>query len=389
MIQTCSHCDRGEHDLCCGLIDGTGGIEFDCECPCQAKYNKADPICPDCGDLMSRYRPDCHSLTGAEFAEFLAKELREKGDPNPDDINDEDDELTGKKETTVQDVSSVTGSAPAFPFRLEDLAYWVVKRKDGTTIKYTLVGPDDKMGGKEVKAGVYPSSVAPLGQMTGGTTHSFSDWCKHDPIGEPIWDGGKVKIWIADSMGLKGYYQKFDVVLDCGDVLNLFSINKDGKLIGDEELIKVLKPFVIGGPKNQQIIKIDWDDRKAPPLDVDAWMALAKHLSKKSQTVVTACQGGHGRSGTSLVCLMMALNPEYTPYSSICHLRAMHCPRAIESKEQHMYINAVGKELGREEDIMKVGEVKSFKESFLALDLKSAKPYQDRLIIKMDKEAKK
>jgi len=342
MIQTCDHCDRGEHDLCCGLIDSPGGIEFDCECPCQEKYRRGGDVCTDCGDPISTYRPDCHSLTGAEFKKFLDEEMKRNGTPNPDDDELEVD-LT-RQETTVQDnvTSLVSTTAPAFPFKLEDLAYWVVKRKDGTTIKYTLVGPDDKMG---VQTHQYPSSIAPLQQMTGGTTHSFNDWCKHDPVGEPIWDGGKVKIWIADSLGLKSHYSKFDIVLDCGDVLNLFNINKDRKLIGDEDLIKVLKPYVVGGPKEAKIIKIDWDDRKAPPLETTAWAALAKYITKTGGKVVTACQGGHGRSGTSLVCLMMAMNPEYTPYSAICHLRAMHCPRAIERKEQHLYINEVGKAL--------------------------------------------
>ena len=77
--------------------------------------------------------------------------------------------------------------------------------------------------------------------------------------------------------------------------------------------------------------------------------------------------------------MLMVLAPDYTPYDAICHLRALHCGRAIESKAQHDYLGEVGEFLKRENDIAKVGEVKDFRAAFLALKKESAKPYQAAL----------
>lgn len=361
-VNTCSYCDKGEHELCCGLIDHTGGIEFDCECSCQAKYRGGKTVCNDCGDLITTFRPDCHSMYSSEIADLLRE--------------DEESEMQGQIGPTVGEAEKI------FPFTLEDLAYWVVKRKDGVTVKYTVVGPGDRMAGTTVSnsGGTSNWSKATNAAMSQtGIVKSLGAWCHHDPKGEPIWDGGKVRIWIADAVGCRSHYHQFDYVLDCGDILTLSTLRTWGKLEGDEGLTEVLEPFVIGAEAPTHVLKIDWDDRKAPPLDITAWAALAKHFKEVEGSILTACQGGHGRSGTSLVCLMMALNPEYTPYDAVVHLRAMHCPRAIESKEQHEYINEVGIALGRKGNVAEVGTVTNFKEAFLSLKLKSAKKYQERL----------
>ena len=76
---------------------------------------------------------------------------------------------------------------------------------------------------------------------------------------------------------------------------------------------------------------------------------------------------------------MMVMNPEYSPADAIIHLRAIHCPRAIESGVQHEYIGAFGAFLGRENDIDRVKGVVDFKAEFMKIKHKSAQPYQDRL----------
>ena len=91
------------------------------------------------------------------------------------------------------------------------------------------------------------------------------------------------------------------------------------------------------------------------------------------------CQGGHGRSGTALTALMMVLTPTYNCADAILHLRAVHCPRAIESKEQHEYLDKLAVSLGRKGNSGELVGVANYRERFLAIKKKAAQPYQERL----------
>ena len=276
------------------------------------------------------------------------------------------DNMTDQKETTV-----VKPAEPFFPFALDDLQYWVIKRKDGMTVKYRVVGADDSTPIKV--AGYIPSTTTP-------TTPSLSGWCKHNPSTNPIWDGGeRFDLYIADAPGCRAYKDEFDLILDCGDILPLSYVRGSNQslLDGDEELVKLLKKYEKADPNTSRVLKIDWDDRAAPPLKFEFWPALFKKLSG---SVLTACQGGHGRSGTSLVCLLMVANPDYTPADAIIHLRALHCPRAIESGVQHTYIGEFGAFLGRVNDVERIKDVKDFKAEFLKMTYESVKPYQTQLL---------
>ena len=285
------------------------------------------------------------------------------------------------KETSVSQTNSpsipIAGDQPFFPFQLDDLLYWVMRRKDGMVVKYRVVGPHEVGNGAEKQTTlVFPAGAA-------GTAPAYvkglGEWCKHDPAAEPVWTNGKVDLYIANANGCRGYKDDFDFLLDCGNILPLHYIKGGGAeliLQGDDSLCTQLSKFAVGEKSHPRCVKIDWDDREAPPLKFDFWPALYKRLSG---TVLTACQGGHGRSGTSLVCLMMVANPEYTPADAVIHLRAIHCPRAIESVVQHNYIGEFGKWLGRPNDIERVSGIKDFKKAFMELGHASSKPYQDRL----------
>ena len=264
--------------------------------------------------------------------------------------------------------------SPFFPFALEDLQYWVIKRKDGMVVKYRVVGPTEKSGNHSITGPYRPPTKAP-------SLPSLGAWCHHNPATDPVWVGNGVDLYIADASGCRGFKDEFNFLLDCGDILPLSYVrgSADAKLDGDPELIKLLNKWSIPDKATPRCIKIDWDDRAAPPLKFEFWPALSKKLENVGGTVLTACQGGHGRSGTSLVCLMMVMNPEYSPADAIIHLRAIHCPRAIESGVQHEYIGAFGAFLGRENDIDRVKGVVDFKAEFMKIKHKSAQPYQDRL----------
>lgn len=284
------------------------------------------------------------------------------------------------KETKLLPLNSVSEPAvdkSTFPFTLDDLAYWVIKRVDGSTIRFNVIGEKTFPSAPR-----HNSVIGNINNNNSAASYYNVRVCDHDPTNEefPVFTTADTALWIADAAGCRRAKDDFDWVLDCGDILTLSTIRlAETVLQGDQQLVKKFRKFVVEelATPPVRILKIKWWDRHAPPLMPSVWTDMAKTLKG---SVLTACQGGHGRSGTSLVCLMMALNPQYTPYHAIVHLRAMHCPRAIESKEQHEYIDEVGKALGRDANADLVGKVKSFRDEFLGFKLSSAKPYQARLL---------
>ena len=267
------------------------------------------------------------------------------------------------------------GTRPVFPFILEDLLYWVIRKKDGTVIKYSIndTNPIHHSGS------AFPHTHAVSNNL------QLAKWCKHDPTDDPIWGSKALDLYIADSAGTKAHYKGFDFVIDCGDTLpmtpdgHVATHYKDRVLGGDPTLTQKLEPFLHDHNMmvETHLLKINWEDREAPPVKPEFWPALAEQLYGM---VLCSCQGGHGRSGTSLVCLLMVLNKDYSPMDAIIHLRALHCARAIESKTQHEYINLVAAHLGRPTNALQVANIKDYREAFLSLNIGSAKPYQDRLL---------
>lgn len=275
-------------------------------------------------------------------------------------------------------------SAALFPYTLEDLLYWVVKRTTGEIVKYQLVDTPGIPGHKSEKEVKALSIVPKAGSTSTPVQTGFSDWCNHHPAKEPVWEYAPEegspypyqRLFIADAAGMRNHKEEFDIVLDCGDVLSdYYALRGQSLLIGAKSLTEGLEEHIIGQTDSPKVLKITWADRKAPFLHPSFWPALAQRLEGD---VLINCVGGHGRSGTALVCLMMALNPDYDAYDAIVHLRAMHCPRAIESFEQHEYINLVATFLNRKANAKDIHTIQSYKAAFLAIKKESAAPYQAR-----------
>jgi len=256
----------------------------------------------------------------------------------------------------------------AFNFHLSDLDYWLIKRKDGELVTYVVSQPENRVG--------WPT----LGTNHHHTQATYIRACSHTGS-KAIFETKETRLYIADATGCRSAKDSYDFVLDCGDLLNVDTAEPDaealsGVLEGDFALVDLLDTYAEPPLPPARILQIDWDDRQAPPLLPEFWPALAKAISGD---VLCACVGGHGRSGTSLTALMMCLNPEYSAKDAIVHLRAIHCPRAIESAVQHDYLDKVAKVLGREQNAKETHQIKSFKDVFLAMPHLSAKPYQSAL----------
>ena len=251
-----------------------------------------------------------------------------------------------------------------FPFKLEDLRSWTLKRSDGTVTKFVLSNEN---------ISTYNSTGTNTGhqqqfQQTTQTrvTTSYGDFCKHTPnsdVPSAVFERpeGTLKLWVANMSGARATKDNFDFVIDAGDILSLYGYNN--KLLeGDSELVQALLPFAAEYLKTR-ILKIDWNDRQAPDVIPQFWSELNKIVYGD---VMTCCVGGHGRSGTTFTCLLLNNAPDYDALDAVIHLRADHSPRAIESIIQHDYINDVARYLGREENAKKAGQITDYRGAFMA-----------------------
>lgn len=279
--------------------------------------------------------------------------------------------------------------ADSFPYQLDDIKAWVIKRKDGVTVRYSLI-PKDGAAALTTKAPAVKQA-----SFYSGSSHHFSEWCSHTPSTSttPIFSNGKISLWIADAAGARKSFTEFDVCIDGGNVLTVPGEHDLPNLYGDPGLSKGLMSHAFrssyekeAAAKTTKILKVRWADRCPPPVYASFWPALLSKLEDLQKKlpdgqplkVLTICQGGHGRSGSALVALMMCMT-DYSPLDALTHIRALHCARAIESKDQHVYLNILAKHLGREENALEAENVKSFKDRFLTLTSPTALLYKDRV----------
>ena len=267
-----------------------------------------------------------------------------------------------------------------FPFKLEDLVSWTVRRKDGTVSRFTLTDAtkDEIRSGKGIAPSEYSHHVPETSAAARrAITSGLGNFCDHTPdLKRPIaeFDQGRgaglspVRLYVGNYSGARSEKNSFDFIIDCGDVISLWGKQASKVLDGDEELIQALRPLTVEYPRTR-VLKIDWADRKAPDVIPSFWNELSQRIAGD---VMTCCIGGHGRSGTSLVCLMLANAPDYDALDAIVHLRAVHCPRAIESIEQHEYIDEVAVQLGREGNAKLARKVKDYKAAFCASEKPTA-----------------
>ena len=289
----------------------------------------------------------------------------------------------------MQKGDTFKGSDKVFPFQLQDLVSWTVRRTDGSVSRFTLADSarealaPTKKGGTKIGGGPVEAAAC-YTDYTGRVqqTH-LQEYCDHipkDPIVEfdDTGEGARfapLRLYVGDMFGAKKTKDDFDFVIDGGDVISLYGNKSAAVLEGDQELVMALRNHTIYVP-DTRVLKIDWADRKAPDVLPEFWVELNKLLYGD---VMTCCQGGHGRSGTSFVCLLLVNAPDYDAKDAITHLRAVHCPRAIESVVQHDYINDVAKSLGRKANAHEVGAIKDYKVAFSASTKPTAVRFRESL----------
>ncbi len=268
------------------------------------------------------------------------------------------------------------------------LVAWIIRMKDGNVVRYVVDVPNrDKVEalittGKVKRAPGLGSNYTPSAVNSGynpgyytSPAYSLSPLCAHKGE-DPVFTNGNTSLFICDASGARASkYDQFDLVIDGGGVLTDWAPR--AVTYGDAHYTSIVRPFEMQ-TSVRRVLKVDWTDRSAPLLAPQAWIELAKALPPR---VMTCCQGGHGRSGTALVALMMCLT-DYDPLDAITHLRAAHCPRAIESKIQHDYLDWLAEVLGREQNAHEAEKVTDYRGRFLTLTSSWGDEARARLLAK-------
>ena len=259
-----------------------------------------------------------------------------------------------------------------FPFRIEDLKSWTIKRTDGTVTKFILSNSVTSSKNANTNDDDITALTLPGGAYSGyrKSNYNLAGYCSHTPGKEPLVTFTRppdspvdyLSLWVGNMGGAKITKDAFNFVIDCGDIFTLWQTKGQDTLSGDSQLAEALNPFTKQYSLTR-VLKVDWDDRAAAPLHPQFWEELNKLIYGD---VMTCCVGGHGRSGTAFVSLLLANAPDYDALDALVHCRAVHCPRAIESVAQHEYINEVAKYFGREENAKESSKIQNYKAAFLA-----------------------
>ena len=85
-------------------------------------------------------------------------------------------------------------------------------------------------------------------------------------------------------------------------------------------------------------IMVPWPDFGMPSVNIGFWPALHKYIVDNDMSQVCFhCQAGHGRTGTALCAMLIAVEG-LSVYDAIDFVRSIYCEQAVESHEQVEYL---------------------------------------------------
>lgn len=133
---------------------------------------------------------------------------------------------------------------------------------------------------------------------------------------------------------------------DCELLLDEFdvAVNLTGSAVAGEHHIPIpaLKKWETF-PASTEIV-LDWPDYGVVNFPVEFWEELIEAVKGEGGKMVLFCQGGHGRTGTALACLMI-VHLGYGADEAIDWIRDNYCAKAIESKKQEDYIRRIAEQV--------------------------------------------
>lgn len=157
----------------------------------------------------------------------------------------------------------------------------------------------------------------------------------HNHKGEKIvYESDKKQLFAASSGGLEPSSGKWDLIIDLAN--NVKTPIPFIKPLSTSRFQDLKKYVYSSSPVKSDVLQLDWPDQAVPPVGLDFWLKLWDMLPPKT---VVACMGGHGRTGTCLVALMIASGLDY--YTALSQARSEHCNNAVENTNQEKYLHAL------------------------------------------------
>lgn len=159
-----------------------------------------------------------------------------------------------------------------------------------------------------------------------GQTTSKKKCDGHTPVLVLNWGKG---VYAGSKWESKGQLMKFDSILNCSGTA-FVSVNH-----------KI--PFEWGKPFEKPAMNemlLDWFNNQAVCIHPDFWLELKKFIIDKNQRILVCCEGGHGRTGTAIVALMLTTG-QYKTWDAINELRKIYCDEAVETQVQADYLKGL------------------------------------------------
>ena len=159
--------------------------------------------------------------------------------------------------------------------------------------------------------------------------------CNHEPkyitpIGAANKNIGEVKYFCADRGGAANF--KGEAVINFTGTPNI------PQILNIPELAEHIDD-------SYEEVVIAWPDYGFPKVKPTFWKALHKYLSSKNwKRVCLHCAGGHGRTGTAISALLIAVE-RWRVQHAVRYVRKNYCWRAVETAIQCDYLCTLDEEL--------------------------------------------
>lgn len=168
-------------------------------------------------------------------------------------------------------------------------------------------------------------------QGSAGVSHESHEH-KGDKV---IFESEGKQLFAGNGRGVNEYSGAWDLIIDLAN--NIWDQPKSAIKDKSSQRFRILDKH-LAAPRQikSELLSLDWPDGGIIGGNLDFWIGLWDLLPPKT---VMMCIGGHGRTGTCMIALMIAAGEDY--YDALDTVRKQHCDRAVETITQTRYLHSL------------------------------------------------